>query len=213
MTNRSPSKAQVQTFQTSWTVFWVAFLFRLFQLARTPVRGGMVDQFLDHRSFGWEAGRIAHALVTGHGYADPFFGHTGPTAWAAPLYPLLLAAVFKLFGDYSVLSGWIGLALNCFLFALMTRTIYEIAARCFRRSTALWAAWIWALYPAAMLFFVWETIVSTYLLTCILVLSLRMRGVGETSVPAASDAGMDRDPRTLRRWLAFGFLWVLLGLT
>ena len=51
----------------------------------------------DHLQFGWEMGRIARALSTGFGYADPFTGHSGPTAWVPPLYPLLLAGVFKLF--------------------------------------------------------------------------------------------------------------------
>ena len=201
-----------RAFQAGWLVFWVAFLLRLGDLTLTHVSRALLDKYADHRSLGWEMGRIAHALVTGHGYADPFFGHTGPTAWVAPLYPLLMAAVFKVFGDYSLLSGWVILALNCLFFALITRTIYEIGARCFSRRTALWSAWIWAFYPAMMLFVVWDTILSTCLLSLILVLALRMRAIGGTH--AAAGSGPDRaDPRTLRRWLWFGFLWALLGLS
>ena len=54
-----------------------------------------VRPFDDHFQFGWEMGRIARALATGYGYADPFVGHTGPPAWVPPLYPLLLAGVFS----------------------------------------------------------------------------------------------------------------------
>jgi hypothetical protein len=47
-------------------------------------------------------GRVARSLATGHGYADPFGGHSGPTAWVPPLFPLILALVFKLFGVYTL---------------------------------------------------------------------------------------------------------------
>src|SRR5271165_5777710 len=56
--------------------------------------------------FGWEAGRIARAVALGHGYSDPFIWvRTGPTAWLPPLFPLMIAACFKLFGVYSSLAG------------------------------------------------------------------------------------------------------------
>jgi hypothetical protein len=205
---RLRSIARTNAFQSSWAAFWVAFLLRLFLLTwKRPYRF-LVTLYPDHRNFGWEMGRIAHALVSGRGYADPFFGHTGPTAWVAPLYPLLMAAVFKVCGDESILSAWFMLAFNCFVFAIITRTIYEIAARYFNRRTASWAAWIWVFYPTILLFMVWETILSTWLFTCIVVLALRMRGIGEDQEIPALD-----DPRTLGRWLLFGLLWALLALS
>ena len=61
----------------------------------------------DHFQFGWEMGRIARALVTGYGYADPFTGHTGPTAWVAPLYPMLLGAGVCIFlRMMAMYRGW-----------------------------------------------------------------------------------------------------------
>ena len=45
----------------------------------------------DHFEFGWEMGRIARALASGYGFANPFNGHSGPTAWTPPLYPLIIA--------------------------------------------------------------------------------------------------------------------------
>jgi 4-amino-4-deoxy-L-arabinose transferase-like glycosyltransferase len=175
----------------------------------------------DHFQFGWEMGRIARSLATGYGYASPFSGHTGPTTWVAPLYPLLLAGVFKVFGVYSLRSAWVILTINNFFSALTTLTTYEIAARCFNRRVAVWSAWIWALYPAAMQYavrWVWEMTLSTWLFTCILVLALRMRRIGEVTVLAneagsSAVAGGGLDSRTLSRWLMFGFLWGLLALS
>src|SRR5258708_28963157 len=48
--------------------------------------------------FGWEMGRIGRALAAGRGFSDPFQIQTGATAWEPPLYPLLIAGVFKIFG-------------------------------------------------------------------------------------------------------------------
>ncbi|MEZ6015763.1 MAG: hypothetical protein R3F49_11650 [Planctomycetota bacterium] len=48
--------------------------------------------------WGYEQGAIAQALVDGRGFSDPFLRGSGPTGWAAPLYPLLVAALLKLFG-------------------------------------------------------------------------------------------------------------------
>jgi 4-amino-4-deoxy-L-arabinose transferase-like glycosyltransferase len=168
----------------------------------------------DHFAFGYEMGRVADALVTGQGYADPFIGHTGPTTWVPPLYPLLLAGVFKMSGVYTLRSAWIILAINSFFSALTALTTYEIAARCFNRRVAVWSAWIWALYPAAMQYavrWVWDMTVSTWLLSLILVVALRMRRIGE--VQSNSAVLPDNDGRTLRRWLVFGILWGLLALS
>ncbi len=200
------SHSESARFQTTWTVFWVAFLVRVLYI--TLAHTYRFRPAGEHFAFGYEMGRIARALVTGHGYADPFYGHTGPTTWVAPLYPLLLAGVFKIFGIYTLRSGWVILTINSFFSALTAFTTYEIAARCFNRRVAVWSAWIWALYPAAMQFavrWVWEMTLSTWLFTCILVLALRMRGIGETS-PAG-------ESRSLRRWLLFGFLWGVLALS
>jgi 4-amino-4-deoxy-L-arabinose transferase-like glycosyltransferase len=201
-----------KSFQTTWVVFWVAFLVRVLYMTLAHTYHLRTDQ--DHFDFGYEMGRVAQALATGHGYADPFIGHTGPTTWVPPLYPLLLAGVFKMFGVYTLRSAWVILAINSFFSALTTLTTYEIAARCFNRRVALWSAWIWALYPAAMQYavrWVWDMTLSTWLLSLILVLALRMRRIGE--IPADLNPRSNNDSRTLRRWLIFGVLWGILALS
>lgn len=207
-------------FRTGWTVFWVAFLVRVLYITLAHTYHLRTGQ--DHFEFGYEMGRVAQSLATGHGYANPFKGQTGPTTWVPPLYPLLLAGVFKVFGVYTLASAWVILTINSFFSALTALTTYEIAARCFHRKVAIWAAWIWALYPAAMQYavrWVWDMTVSTWLLTCILVLALRMRRIGETAadLPGPTVPGSfglpSKDGRTLSRWLLFGLLWGLLGLS
>jgi 4-amino-4-deoxy-L-arabinose transferase-like glycosyltransferase len=167
----------------------------------------------DHFTFGWEMGRIARALVSGHGYADPFRGHTGPTAWVTPLYPLLMAAVFKVFGIYTLTSAWILLTVNSFFSALTVRAIWEIGARCFNRRVAAWAAWFWVLYPAAMQYavrWIWEMTLTTCLFSWVLVLALRMRNIG--GVPEGGPASLPTT-MTTARWAAFGLLWGAIGLS
>ncbi len=213
-------------FSAPWSLFWIALSIRIAYM--TFAHTWRVRPYGDHFQFGWEMARIARALVTGYGYSDPFNGHTGPTAWVTPAYPLLIAGVFKLFGVYTAFSAWILLAINCVLNALMVRTTWEIAARCFNGNAARggssargglsarggfdvarWSAWLWALYPAAMQYsvkWIWEMTLTAFLFSCVLVLALRMRGIGEPS-------GSPAPRQTLGRWALFGLLWGLIALS
>ncbi|HEX6770446.1 MAG TPA: hypothetical protein VF126_00370 [Acidobacteriaceae bacterium] len=185
--------------------FWAAFVVRVAYM--TLAHTYRVRPFPDHFDYGWEMGRIARALVTGYGFADPFKGHTGPTAWVGPLYPLLMAGVFKLTGVYTAASAWILLALNSLFSALTVFPIAAIAGRCFGRGERIgqWAIWLWALYPAAMQFavrWIWETSLSTLLFTCTFALALRMRG-----------RAPERPGRfAMRDWVLFGLLWGAIAL-
>ena len=57
--------------QSSWWLFAIALLTRLYAIRSSPI---FLPDPRDHLVFGAEAGRIARALVTGRGYADPFIG-------------------------------------------------------------------------------------------------------------------------------------------
>ncbi len=185
--------------------FWAAFVVRVAYM--TLSRTYWVRPFPDHFNYGWEMGRIARALVTGYGFADPFSGHTGPTAWVGPLYPLLMAGVFKLTGVYTAASAWLLLALNSLFSGLTVFPIAAIARRCFGRGEriGLWAIWLWALYPAAMQFavrWIWETSLSTLLFTCAFALALRMH-----------ERAPERPGRfAMRDWVLFGLLWGAIAL-
>ena len=198
-------------------IFWTGFIVRV--LYMTLAHTYRIRTAEDHFQFGWEAGRIARALVTGHGYSDPFaniwLAHTGPTAWLPPLYPLLLAGIFRLFGVFTPASAWVLFAVQSAFSAAIAVGIWEISWRCFGRdhrgmSIALWSAWLWALYPAAMQYAVrwpWETTISTALLTFAVVLALRVRAVGYESAPALN-------PKSVTMaWIASGLLWGLIALS
>ncbi len=201
----------LRSLHAPWSIFWIALAVRL--LYMTLAHTWRVRPYGDHFQFGWEMARIARALVTGYGYADPFNGHTGATAWVTPAYPLLIAAVFKLFGVYTAFSAWVLLALNCLLNALMVRTTWEIAARCFNPSIARWSAWLWALYPATMQYavkWIWEMTLTSFLFSCVLVLALRMRRIGEPAVPAGEASVTGPTPA---RWALFGIIWGFIALS
>jgi 4-amino-4-deoxy-L-arabinose transferase-like glycosyltransferase len=143
--------------------------------------------------FGWEMGRVGRAIASGHGFSDPFDGLTGPTAWEPPLYPYVIAGVFKLFGIYSSLSAIVLLLINSIFSALTSIPIFLIGRRCFGEKVAVWSSWFWALFPYVMYWctrWVWETSLSALLLTTIFWLALDFE---------------NRDG--LKPWVQFGLLW------
>jgi len=189
-------------FQAPSTIFWAGLVVRVLYITLAHTyRIRLAD---DHFQFGWEMGRIARAMANSYGFSDPFIGHTGPTAWLPPLYPLVLAGVFKLFGVYTTQSDWVILTLNSIVSAATAPAIYEIASRCYKdKKLAIWSAWLWALYPAAMQYavhWVWDMAPTAFFFAWVLVLALRIRGIGEDASPAST--------QTTRRWLLFGLLWV-----
>lgn len=189
-----------------WLIFWAGFVLRVLYI--TFAHTYHIRALQDHFQFGWEMGRVARALATGYGYADPFVGHTGPTAWVPPLYPLLLAGIFKLFGVYSALSAWMVLTINSIFSSATAPVIYRIAARCYNRKVAVWSAWIWVLYPAFLQYavhWVWEMSLTALLFACVLLLALKMRGVNQEHVEPSQ--------QTTARWLLFGALWGMIALS
>jgi 4-amino-4-deoxy-L-arabinose transferase-like glycosyltransferase len=154
----------------------------------------------DHFQYGWEMGRLARSIAEGHGFSSPTDLPTGPSAWAPPLYPYILAEVFRLFGVYSALSAWIILAFNSLFAALTCLTLYRIAERIYGIGVARATAWTWAVFPYAIYWpvrVVWETSLTTFLLSLALLVTLRMA---------------DEPPR-VRMWILFGVLWGVIALT
>src|ERR1700690_1452334 len=127
--------------------------------------------------FGYEMGRIGRSLAQGQGFSNPFNETTGPTAWEPPLYPFLIAGVFRMFGVYSRASALVLLSLNSVFSALTCIPIFLIAKRCFNERVAVWSAWTWALLPSVIFWctrWVWETSLAALLLAIIFWLALGM---------------------------------------
>ena len=151
-----------------------------------------------HLFFGFEVGRIASALASGHGFSSPFPGPSGATAWLGPVYPAIVAGIFKVFGIYTPASALAAMVINSLFSALTCLAIYLIGMELFGAAVAVIAAWAWALLPYSInwSFWIWETAVSTFLLTLLFWLTLRLA----------------RQPRA-RTWALYGLLWGLLALT
>src|ERR1700735_3367484 len=113
-------------------LFWMVVVALALRLAvMTFLYAERTDPARDHWRCGGEAGRIARSIVQGEGFSNPLFGKTGPTAWLAPVYPYILAGIFKLLGVYSKASAIAALALDCLFSALTCIPIYFIASRHF----------------------------------------------------------------------------------
>ncbi len=147
----------------------------------------------DNFGFGWEMGRIAASIASGHGFANPFQTPTGPTAWEPPLTPYLMAGVFKIFGIYSQASAFVLLTINSLWSALTCIPIFLVARRSFGETVAVASAWTWALFPYVIYWdikWMWETSLSALLITTIFWLAVSME-----------------DTDGVKPWLRFGLLW------
>jgi hypothetical protein len=93
----------LRTLATSlWLILAVAALARVWFAVDQARR--ISPEALSVVPFSNEAGSIAFSLSSGHGFSSPFRKDTGPTAWLAPVYPALLALVFRIFGPFTLRS-------------------------------------------------------------------------------------------------------------
>jgi 4-amino-4-deoxy-L-arabinose transferase-like glycosyltransferase len=93
-----------------------------------------------------EPSHIAAALVSGLGFSSPYAGAPiAPTAQQPPLYPLILAGVFKVFGIYSVESVWAAVLLNVLAGAVTAVLLYYVGRLHFGETVGILAAWLWVL--------------------------------------------------------------------
>ncbi|HEV2397395.1 MAG TPA: glycosyltransferase family 39 protein [Candidatus Sulfotelmatobacter sp.] len=132
----------------------------------------------DHFEFGWEMGRVARSIALGQGFSSPYDGNTGPTAWEPPLYPYLMAGVFKLFGIYTIASAWILLSINSIFATLTCIPVYRIAQRTFDERIARWSAMAWGLNPYVWywsIHWIWDTTFTPFILACVFLLALELQ--------------------------------------
>lgn len=132
----------------------------------------------DHFEFGWEMGRVARSIALGRGFSSPYEGNTGPSAWEPPIYPYLMAGVFKLFGIYTQASAWVLLAINSLFATLTCIPIYRIAQKTFNEPIARWSALGWGLNPYVWywsIHWIWDTTLTPFILACIFLLGLELR--------------------------------------
>jgi 4-amino-4-deoxy-L-arabinose transferase-like glycosyltransferase len=146
-------------------VFLLAFALRLSVMFATSSYR-VVNDDTDHFGFGWEMGRVARSLAQGQGFSSPLPSPTGPTAIVGPVYPLLLALIFKIFGVYSTASA-IAVRVVQSIFASLTCVFVYLCGRdTVGDAAGKLAAIIWALFPLNIFFTVtkvWETSLTALL--------------------------------------------------
>lgn len=146
-----------------------------------------------------EAGNIAFALATGKGFSSVFRGPTGPTAWLAPVYPVILAAIFELCGVFTARAFFAAVALNILFSSAACVPIFCAGKRIWGLGVASGAAWLWALFPNAILLpfeWIWDTSLVALLAAAILWATLAVAG-----------------STLLRDWCLYGLLWGFALLT
>jgi 4-amino-4-deoxy-L-arabinose transferase-like glycosyltransferase len=159
--------------------------------------------------FGAEMGWVARSIVTGHGFSSPFWPLTGPTALVPPLYPWLLAGVFRVFGLYTVHASLAILLIQSLFSALTCIPIYLIVKNALgfnalgfnanAERTAQLAAWLWVVYPFSIFYGatqVWDYAQTSFLFAVCFYLAQRL--------PAR---------QTLLAWLGFGAFYGITALS
>ena len=156
-------------------------------------------QVLSIVPFQTETGHIAYSIASGKGYSSPFQRDSGPTAWLAPVYPYILAGIFKLFGIYSLPSFFAALSLNILFSAGACVPIFYTGKRIAGIGVGSAAAWLWAIFPNAVIIpfeWIWDTSLSALLVATLLWATLELA-----------------ESRRVRDWSLYGLLWGFALLT
>jgi len=124
-----------------------------------------------------EAGGIARWIITAHSFSSPFHDAHGPTAWLAPIYPLIISGVFLVFGIQTYASALATVAFNCVCSAATGVVVYKIGQEVESERAGLYAGWMWALSPylAIIPFLLWDTALSALALGIALLQTLRLQ--------------------------------------
>jgi len=140
-----------------------------------------------------ETGNIAHALALGKGFSDVFGQGTGATAWLTPVYPLLLAGIFRIFGIFTIKSFIAAVALNITCSAATCVPIFYAGRKIASVSVGATAAWLWAIFPNAIMIpyeWIWDTSLTVLLAALILWFTLKLA-----------------ESQRARDWCLYGLLW------
>src|SRR5580704_2727507 len=166
----------------------MAILTYMWETTLTPVKSFI--------PYGYELGRVASAIAAGQGFSSPLrFLDSGPTAWFTPIYPYLIAGIFKIWGIFTFKSRLIIETSNCAFAALTVIPIYGIARRTIGSGLAVGAAWGWVFLPTSLFFpitWIWDTALAALFLALIFWATLAMR-----------------DAKTVLAWAGYGALWAI----
>ncbi len=146
----------------------------------------------------YEQGNVARSILAGHGFGSPWLSNQ-PSAILPPVFPLIVAALFKIFGIHTSSSILAVCSLNCLFSALACVPVYLVARRSFGMRVARWAGWAWALSPYGIYFsaeWAWSTHLLLLCLCWLLYFAQRLE-----------------DSSRVTSWAGFGLLAGIAGLT
>jgi 4-amino-4-deoxy-L-arabinose transferase-like glycosyltransferase len=193
----SPTQAVEPRPRTRRRLTWIVLIGLVLRLAAIPLPNFENLMDADH-IHAWEPGNMARSLVAGRGFGSTL-DSTQPSAMMTPVYPLIIAALFRIFGVHTATSIFAAHALNCVLNALVGIPIFLIVRRSFGERTARWAAWTWAFFPYGIYFsaaWAWSTHLLLLCLCCLILFAQKM----------------EESPQ-LGLWVGFGLLAGFAGLT
>ena len=181
-----------RTLSSTFFITLFAFVARMMMLSH-----GWHAMPIPARSFlpyGYELGNVAKSIAAGQGFASPLrLVDTGPTVWFTPIFPYLVAGIFKIWGIYSDASRLVIITLNCAFAALTVIPIYGGAKRTFGKAVAVYASWAWVFLPTSLFFpitWIWDTAMAALFFALIFWATLAMR-----------------DAKTAWGWAGYGALW------
>jgi len=140
-----------------------------------------------------ETGNIAYSLAAGHGFSSPYWQETGPTAWLTPVYPALVAVIFKIFGIHTAHSFFAIVFLNILFSAATCVPLFYIGKRVGGLGVGSGVAWLWAMFPNAVIIpyeWVWDTSLTALLMATILWATLELA-----------------ETQSIGAWCGYGLLW------
>jgi hypothetical protein len=183
------------------SVWFIAFVALLLRVGYVIYMSHLIPaRVLADVPFENEVGNVAASLAQSHGFCCLFRQPTGPTAWLSPIYPLLVAVIFRIFGIFTLPAFYAAVALNCIFSALATFPLFYAAKRLSAGAAlAPLGAWIWAIFPIGIILpfqWIWDTSLSVLFAATLLWSTLELK---ESSRP--------------RDFAQYAFLWGLALLT
>jgi len=114
---------------------------RMEEAIKNPDRPNMSE-------FGYEISNVAYALVCeGAGFASPFGGDTGPTAWVAPGMVWFYSVGFMIFGCFTAAAIFFTYLLAIFVSVGLGILVYLVGSRFASPSVGLTAAFLFCITP------------------------------------------------------------------
>lgn len=164
---------------TARMLFWMVFVALAIRMtvAWCVTYQNCMTPTMNYWWMGQEQGHVAESIVKGHGFGNPLYTPTGPTAWFAPMYPYILAGIFKLFGVFTTTSCLVILFFQSLISALTCLPIFFFARRAFGYGAALAAGWAWVVYPYSVywpVYRIWDTWLTTLFLAILFCVILKL---------------------------------------